>query len=303
MGYSAKDRGVAIGGSDITTLLGINTYKTKLQLWHELVKRDQGIFEEAETNSQLLFGQLVEPVLLELSNFQLKNEGYKIESNKTTFRDAEHDCLISTPDGFIISNNRSNLGVWEAKSCRSNKDAEIWRSQKVPPYAHCQNIWNQGITKKDFGMCSGMVYGDPEMYHVLVEIDQTLFENMKEIALNFIESVKKRELPSASDGDEKLINDLVKTNKGKVIQVDDSELLELVEEHQRHQYELDILNDSLKNLKARKKAIENQLILKSDGASTLYFPNDFKVEIKDITKKGYWQHETKYKTVKISQNQ
>ena len=105
-------RQCSIGASDVATVLGINKYKTKYQLWQEKTGRRAPFSGNAATH----WGQVLEKVLLE--------EFQRLTSLKVitweTIQNNTYPYITYSPDGVIIDRANKPIGLWEAKTAKQN---------------------------------------------------------------------------------------------------------------------------------------------------------------------------------------
>lgn len=90
-----KARQTGLGGSDIATLLGINPFSTKLQLY--LQKR--GELEPEPDNSRTKAGRVMENVIAAMV---MERNGSKLRRVNRTLRHAKHDFLIAHIDRDFV---------------------------------------------------------------------------------------------------------------------------------------------------------------------------------------------------------
>lgn len=105
-------RQCSIGASDIAAVMGINSYKSKYQLWLEKTGRT----EPFKGNSATHWGQILEKVLLE--EFQ-RVTGQKVITMET-ISNKDLPYMTYSPDGVIVDQNNQPLGLWEAKTAKMN---------------------------------------------------------------------------------------------------------------------------------------------------------------------------------------
>ena len=70
-----KERGSRIGGSDIACVMGMNPWKTNVQLWREKMGIEKP--EDISGNEAVSYGVKAEPIIRDL--FQLNHEEIKVE--------------------------------------------------------------------------------------------------------------------------------------------------------------------------------------------------------------------------------
>lgn len=126
-----KGRICGIGGSDASTLIGINPYKTPDTLW----KEKKGLIEAKEVDNELVqYGKDIEPVLR--SWFKATHKEFKVQYRK--------DCILQSkallwrlysPDGLLYHNEKGK-GILEIKSTliRNANMYDQWKQQMPQNY-------------------------------------------------------------------------------------------------------------------------------------------------------------------------
>ena len=125
-----KARQSGLGGSDIATLLGINPFSTKLELY--LQKR--GEIEPTPDNSRTKAGRVMEQVI---ASMVAEREGVKLRKVNRTLRHPKHDFLIAHIDrdfvgiakGLEIKNVSPRMGYLWGKDGQPDAIAEYYVPQ------------------------------------------------------------------------------------------------------------------------------------------------------------------------------
>lgn len=125
-----KARQTGLGGSDIATLLGINPFSTKLQLY--LQKR--GELEPEPDNSRTKAGRVMENVIAAMVT---ERTGSKLRRVNRTLRHPKHDFLIAHIDrdfvgiekGLEIKNVSPRMGYMWGKDGQPDAVAEYYVPQ------------------------------------------------------------------------------------------------------------------------------------------------------------------------------
>ena len=119
-----------IGGSDVGTVLGLNSYKTPYQLWKEKVSDE----EPTEIDSlPAKLGNLYEPVISQLYE---EKTGYKVRNDNKIRIHKEHSCLLVNLDRVIVANDERGTGILEIKT--TNALARKHWDSAIPIDYYCQ---------------------------------------------------------------------------------------------------------------------------------------------------------------------
>ena len=143
-----------IGGSDASAALGLNPWRTNLDLWE--IKTGRKEAPDISDNERVQYGQDAEPYLRRL--FQLKHAAdYEIQYMENTIlqNNARPEMLYS-PDGLIQSID-GRRGILEIKTTTIMKsyDKEKWfdkrtRQKKLPENYYIQVLHGLNVTGFDF---------------------------------------------------------------------------------------------------------------------------------------------------------
>lgn len=103
-----------IGGSDASAILGMNPYRTNIELWQ--IKTGQLVPEDISDKPYVKYGTEAEQYLREL--FKLDFPEYQVcyEENNM-FLNGKYPFGHASLDGWLIDQN-GRLGVWECKTTK-----------------------------------------------------------------------------------------------------------------------------------------------------------------------------------------
>jgi putative phage-type endonuclease len=87
-------RRTGIGGTDASAILGLNPYRTPLQVWAE----KRGLVAEREQTDAMYWGAALEPVI---ARRYMQETGAQLYHPENVFHHAEHDVLLGTPDYMV----------------------------------------------------------------------------------------------------------------------------------------------------------------------------------------------------------
>ena len=166
-----KSRQSGLGGSDIATMLGINPFSTKLELY--LQKR--GEIEPTPDNSRTKAGRVMEQVIAAMVS---ERTGNKLRRVNRTLRHPKHDFLIAHIDrdfvgvakGLEIKNVSPRMGYLWGKDGQPDAIAEYY----VPQPHHYMLVLDYPAfdVAAYFGGDDLRIYPmerDPEMDEIIIE--------------------------------------------------------------------------------------------------------------------------------------
>lgn len=142
------DRKKGIGGSESAILLGLNEYKSPLDVY--LDKVDPNIKEDAPT-LPMQAGTILEPLVAELYS---KETGYKLKNPNRIYKHKKYKFLIGTPDRIIIDKEKGN-GILEIKTTNGFYK-RTWESE-IPPSYYCQLQHYLAVTGLKWGSIAVLV--------------------------------------------------------------------------------------------------------------------------------------------------
>lgn len=159
---AARKKG--LGASDAGTIIGVNKWKTNVDLWKEKV----GILEPEDISGkpQVKLGHDEEPLIREL--FSLENPKYKVvyeSPYKLIFND-KHSFLFCTPDGELIELDTGRRGGLEIKTTEIMNPNQ-WKEwdDRIPQTYYSQVCHQMLATGWDFVVLKARIryYKDGEL--------------------------------------------------------------------------------------------------------------------------------------------
>ncbi len=193
-----------IGSSDIVTVCGLNPYKSRLELWAEKTGR---MGSDSE-NEYMRLGTYMEPFIGEM--FGRKNEVDVLPAN-ALYRHKKLDWAVASPDFFQVArrgDDGSVTGIDSVVECKNVniRAAHQWEDGNVPNYAHMQVIWQLGVLGLPVGNIAALVGASPDMFFTpRIEFSQELFDQMLDMANNFLDLLRRDVPPGARAEDVKLL--------------------------------------------------------------------------------------------------
>ena len=196
-----KERALRIGGSDASAVLGLNPYRTNLELWQ--IKTGQLIPEDISDKPYVRFGTEAERYIREL--FKLEHPQYKVfyEENNLWVND-QYPFGHHSADGWLIDKD-GRLGVWECKTTNilQSMQKEKWK-ERLPDNYYIQLLHGLLIMEADFAVLKarlkyefgGEIYVQVKHYHLEraeVEEDIKILEEAERV---FFRQVLEKKRPA-----------------------------------------------------------------------------------------------------------
>lgn len=136
-----------IGGSDASALVGLNPYKTNIDLWREKTGRQKA--QDISNEEFVKFGHEAEPHLREM--FALDHPQYQVGylENNMFFND-KYPYAHASLDGWLTDQD-GRKGVLEIKTTNilQSMQKEKW-NDRIPDNYYCQVLWYLMVTEFDF---------------------------------------------------------------------------------------------------------------------------------------------------------
>lgn len=286
-----QDRSEIIGSSDIPTILGVNKWQSPLELWAQKLG-----LSENKCSEIMEAGTVLESGIAAL---YAKRYNLELEKNNSIFALADPAWATATPD-YIRTTETGEREIIEIKNTNEFMREE-WGSKdepSVPDYAHCQTIWQMGVTGIHQAKVVALI-GGFDLQERVVEWDDELFMQMLTIATDFRKLVETKTPPSVRGGDDETIRKLFKEDGLEEIEAHD--MRDIFREHAEISQELSILNKQVKELDNKKKDLKAIILMRSKGAKKI-IAGEFQATINLIHNKGSITEPYSYSTIKVKQN-
>lgn len=163
-----------IGGSEITSVLGLNPYETPHALW----ERKTGRRQSSPDNKFTKAGKYLEDVVARMFEDETGLEVYAPRKG-VFYHHPQHDILLGSPDRFIKQKHGRDA-VLEIKTTQKRG---ITRDT-LPISWFFQVQWYMGITGAKTGYIAWLSNGI-DFDHIQVEFKPDIFQDMVQQALDF----------------------------------------------------------------------------------------------------------------------
>lgn len=139
-----------IGGSDAAALVGLNPYKTNIDLWREKTGRKEA--PDISKEPFVKFGHDAEPHLREL--FALDFPQYEVRYvENNMFLNDKYPFAHASLDGWLRERDTGRKGILEIKTTNilQSMQKEKW-NDRIPDNYYCQVLWYLMVTEVDFAI-------------------------------------------------------------------------------------------------------------------------------------------------------
>lgn len=238
-------RSEGIGGSDAGTLLGINKYKSRIDLY---IDKTEG--KKNNTNNRFThFGHKLEKIVFE--EFQERNKNLKCY--KVPYSLKRGVCLANL-DGMIYDQERDRYGVLELKTTSEyNKDE--WEGDTVPQSYYAQVQHYLYVTGLSYAYIACLIGGnDYRQFYIERNIDDV--ELIKKESEKFWKENVLKKVPPMLDGTDaysKYLLEKAEKENNEIVELD--ELTSKASEYKEIKDKIAVLEQELK-LKEQEIIIE-----------------------------------------------
>lgn len=146
-----------LGGSDAACALGLNPWKTNVELWEEKTGRREP--EDISEKEAVLYGSEAEQHMREL--FKLDYPKFRVEHEENTIiQHPEHPFLQASLDGLLYDTDGAK-GILEIKTCTIQNGGE-WAKwdNRIPPHYFLQVLHYMNVTGATFAIVKARLRSD-----------------------------------------------------------------------------------------------------------------------------------------------
>lgn len=146
-----------IGGSDAACIVGMNPYRSNVELWE--IKTGQVEAEDISDKPYVKYGSEAEQHLREL--FKLDFPQYKVSYvEDNMWLNDKYPFAHASLDGWL-EDEQGRKGILEIKTTNilQSMQKEKWRG-RIPDNYYCQVLWYLGVTGFDFAILKSQLKYD-----------------------------------------------------------------------------------------------------------------------------------------------
>ena len=145
-----------VGGSDAASVIGMNPYKSNIELWQEKTGRKKP--DDLSDDAAVRYGKAAEEHLRELFKLDYPNieVGYFPFNLWTNDR---YPWAHASLDGWLIDEANNRWGVLEIKTATISGAAQgaKWKDQQIPQNYYCQVLHYLAITGASFAILTALL--------------------------------------------------------------------------------------------------------------------------------------------------
>lgn len=237
-----QERMTGIGGSDAGTVLGVNKWKSKTQLFFE--KTNPEMVQEIN-NEFIYWGNMMEDVV---ADEFARRTGKKVRRDNRMLRHPKYKFMMANLDRVVVGEK----ALLECKTT-SQYNTEQWEDDNVPAQYLCQIQHYMAVTDYEKAYIAVLIGGnnfvwkeiprDDELIQILIEAEKDFWEN--NVQANIIPEIDGSE--TTSDFINYMYQDI------------DNEEIELGTEADTLMKAIESIKEDVKDKQQLQKKYENQL--------------------------------------------
>ena len=184
-----------IGSSDAAAAVGLNPYKSSLELWLEKTGQDQDLpkTNPDDESSPAYWGTLLEPIV---AAHYTKRTGRKVRRINAVLQHPSQPWMLANLDREVLGSEE--VQILECKTAGLN-GARLWRDG-VPEYVQLQVMHQLAVTGKRAADVAVLVCGQELQVH-RIERDEQMISQLIALERAFWNHVESRQPPPADGSD------------------------------------------------------------------------------------------------------
>lgn len=133
-----ENRTKGIGGSDIASVIGLNPWRSNIELWE--IKTGRRAQEDISEKPVVKYGTLAEEHLRELFKLDFPEYHFFYEENNS-WHNTDYPWAQASLDGWL-TDKEGRFGVWECKTTEivRQSDWDKW-TKRIPSTYYCQVLF------------------------------------------------------------------------------------------------------------------------------------------------------------------
>lgn len=184
-----------IGSSDAAAAVGLNPYKSQLELWMEKTGRG-GALPQVDPNdeaSPMYWGTLLEPIV---AAHYTKRTGNRVRKVNAVLQHPMYPWMLANLDREVMG--CPDVAILECKTAGLN-GARLWK-EGVPEYVHLQVMHQLAVTGKQAADVAVLICGQELQVH-RIERDEEMIAQLIDLERAFWRYVELDQQPPADGSD------------------------------------------------------------------------------------------------------
>jgi len=184
-----------IGSSDAASAVGLNPYKSQLELWLEKTGRDAGLpkVDPKDQSSPMYWGTLLESIVA--AHYTMRS-GHKVRRINAVLQHPNEPWMLANLDREVIGT--PEVQILECKTAGIN-GARLWK-EGVPEYIQLQVMHQLAVTGKKTADVAVLICGQDLQIH-RIERDEAMITRLVDLERQFWRYVETDTAPPADGSD------------------------------------------------------------------------------------------------------
>ncbi|MDX9844958.1 MAG: YqaJ viral recombinase family protein [Aquabacterium sp.] len=184
-----------IGSSDAAAAVGLNPYKSQLELWMEKTGRGAALpqVDPNDESSPMYWGTLLEPIV---AAHYTKRTGNRVRRVNAVLQHPTHPWMLANLDREVMGS--PDVAILECKTAGLN-GARLWK-EGVPDYVHLQVMHQLAVTGKQAADVAVLICGQ-DLQIFRIQRDEEQIQQLIRLEQAFWEYVEKDIQPPADGSD------------------------------------------------------------------------------------------------------
>ena len=184
-----------IGSSDAAAAVGLNPYKSQLELWMEKTGRGAALpqVDPNDESSPMYWGTLLEPIV---AAHYTKRTGNRVRRVNAVLQHPTHHWMRANLDREVMGS--PDVAILECKTAGIN-GARLWK-EGVPDYVHLQVMHQLAVTGKQAADVAVLICGQ-DLQIIRIQRDEEQIQQLIRLEQAFWEYVEKDIQPPADGSD------------------------------------------------------------------------------------------------------
>ena len=184
-----------IGSSDAAAAVGLNPYKSQLELWMEKTGRGAALpqVDPNDESSPMYWGTLLEPIV---AAHYTKRTGNRVRRVNAVLQHPTNPWMLANLDREVMGS--PDVAILECKTAGIN-GARLWK-EGVPDYVHLQVMHQLAVTGKQAADVAVLICGQ-DLQIFRIQRDEEQIQQLIRLEQAFWEYVEKDLQPPADGSD------------------------------------------------------------------------------------------------------
>ncbi|MDP3534350.1 MAG: YqaJ viral recombinase family protein [Halomonas sp.] len=185
-----------IGSSDAAAAVGLNPYKSQLELWMEKTGRQSNNIaptQDQQLTSPLHWGQVLEPIV---ADHYAQHTGHRVQRVNAILQHVDHPWMLANLDREIVGNE--GVQILECKTA-GLFGAKLWKDG-VPEYVQLQVMHQLAVTGQHAADVAVLLGGHELQIH-RIERDDAMIAQLIALERQFWDFVENDTPPPADGSD------------------------------------------------------------------------------------------------------